>query len=119
MIDARFTNMQQIDLQSRNIQNIPGIGPDSASKILRALQTIKYATSDDVNISANSSNWIPEEFEYLRISQLAIVIDETRRDDRYHEITNLLRQLKSLEERSGFLSWLKKICQERVTSRTN
>ncbi len=89
LIDARFSNMLQIDLQSRNIQNIPGIGPDSASKILRALQTIKRPTSDDVNISANSSNWIPEEFEYVRISQLAILIDETRKDDRYHEITQL------------------------------
>jgi SNF2 family DNA or RNA helicase len=114
LIDARFTNMQQIDLQSRNIQNIPGIGPDSASKILRALQTIKYATSEDVNISANSSNWISEEFEYLRISQLAIVIDETRRDDRYHEITNLLRQLKSLQEKSGFFSWWKKSVREEL-----
>lgn len=108
LIDARFSNMLQIDLQSRNIQNIPGIGPGSASKILRALQMIKYATSDDVNISANSSNWIPEEFEYARVSQLAIVIDETRQDARYQEIADLLRRLKSIEERSGFFSWLKK-----------
>jgi len=108
LIDARFSNMLQIDLQSHNIQNIPGIGPNSASKILRALQTIKSPTSDDVNISANSSNWIPEEFEYVRISQLAIVIDETRRDDQYYEITHLLQRLKSLDKRSGFFPWLKK-----------
>ena len=108
LVNARFSNMLQIDQQSRNIQNIPGIGPDSAIKILRALQTIKSPTSDDVNISANSSNWIPEEFDYLRVTKLAILLDESRRDDQYREITHLLRQLKSLEKRCDFFSWLKK-----------
>jgi SNF2 family DNA or RNA helicase len=105
--DLGIKNLFQLDQQSAHLRNIPGIGELSASKILMALKVFKRPMESDLRISADPSEWSKDELDYLRIAQMSMLLSQTKNEDQFKEISELIAQSRNLINTSSFFSWIR------------